>query len=85
MKKTLNIDDKLLKDARVASAAATDTETVRLGLEALVRQAAYQTLQALCGSEPDAMDIPRRREAPQPHLRGGFKPGTKPLRVRRSA
>jgi len=37
MKKTLNIDDKLLKDARVASAATTDTDTVRLGLEALVR------------------------------------------------
>lgn len=64
MKKTLNIDAKLLKEAREATGAATDTETVRLGLEALVRHAAYQALAALRGSEPDAQDIPRRREKP---------------------
>jgi hypothetical protein len=34
MKKTLNIEDRLLKDAKLASGVATDTETVRLGLEA---------------------------------------------------
>ena len=64
MKKTLHIDDKLLKDARLASKAATDTETVRLGLEALVRHAAYERLRALRGSEPGAKDVPRRRESP---------------------
>jgi hypothetical protein len=47
MKKTLHIDDNLLKEARLASKAATDTETVRLGLEALVRHAAYERLRAL--------------------------------------
>jgi Arc/MetJ family transcription regulator len=62
MKKTLHIDDGLLADARRASGAATDTETVRLGLEALVRRAAYERLRALGGSEPDAVDVPRRRE-----------------------
>jgi Arc/MetJ family transcription regulator len=36
MKKTLHIDDALLKEARRASGAGTDTETVRLGLEALL-------------------------------------------------
>ena len=62
MKKTLHIDEKLLEDAKVASGATTDTETVRLGLEALLRHAAYQRLRALRGSEPHAKDVPRRRE-----------------------
>ena len=62
MKKTLNIEDKLMKDAKTASGARTDTEAVRLGLEALVRHAAYERLSALRGSEPDAEDVPRRRD-----------------------
>jgi Arc/MetJ family transcription regulator len=64
MKKTLNIDDTLLESARQACGATTDTETIRLGLESLVRHAAYRRLQALVGSEPDAQDVPRRREIP---------------------
>ena len=62
MKKTLHIDERLLRDARSASGATTDTETVRLGLEALVRRAAYERLRALRGSEPKAHDTRRRRE-----------------------
>ena len=62
MKKTLHIDDELLREARAACGAATDTDTVRLGLEALVRHAAYERLRALRGSEPRARDVPRRRE-----------------------
>jgi hypothetical protein len=62
MKKTLHIDEKLLNEAKLASGAVTDTDTVRLGLEALVRHAAYQRLRALRGSEPNAKDVPRRRE-----------------------
>lgn len=69
MKKTLNIDRKLLAEARKACGAATDTDTVRLGLEALVRQAAYQRLASYGGSEPDAQDVPRRREPPVPRNR----------------
>jgi Arc/MetJ family transcription regulator len=61
MKKTLHIDDALLAQARAASGAATDTDTVRLGLEALVRHAAYERLRALRGSEPSSKDVPRRR------------------------
>jgi Arc/MetJ family transcription regulator len=64
MKKTLHIDETLLREARSASGATTDTETVRLGLEALVRQAAYDRVRALRGSEPRARDVPRRRTAP---------------------
>jgi hypothetical protein len=64
MKKTLNIDGQLFREAKEACGAATDTETIRLGLEALVRQAAYERLRALLGSEPGAQDGPRRREKP---------------------
>ncbi len=62
MKKTLNIDDELFEEAKTACRATTDTETVRLGLQALVRGAAYDRLRALRGTEPDAQDVPRRRE-----------------------
>jgi Arc/MetJ family transcription regulator len=66
MKKTLHIDDTLLRDAKAACAASTDTATVRLGLEALVRHAAYERLRAFLGSEPHARDVPRRREKASP-------------------
>lgn len=62
MKKTLHIDETLLKEAKTVSGAGTDTETVRLGLEALVRHAAYERLRALRGSEPRAREVRRRRE-----------------------
>jgi Arc/MetJ family transcription regulator len=62
MKKTLHIDESLLRDAKAASGAKTDTDTVKLGLEALVRRGAYERLRALRGSEPHAREIRRRRE-----------------------
>jgi len=62
MKKTLHIDEATLRDAKKACGAATDTETVRLGLEALIRHAAYERLRKLRGSETDAKDVPRRRQ-----------------------
>jgi len=61
MKKTLNIDEKMLQEAKQACGASTDTETVRLGLEALIRHAAYQRLRQLRGSEKGAADVSRRR------------------------
>lgn len=61
MKKTLHIDERLLQEAKAAVGARTDTETVRLGLEALVRRGAYERLRRLRGSEPKAHDVPRRR------------------------
>jgi Arc/MetJ family transcription regulator len=61
MKKTVVIDDALLAEARAACQASTDTETVRLGLEALVRRAPYQRLRRLRGTEPEARDVRRRR------------------------
>ena len=62
MKKTLHIDELLLRDAKAACQAKTDTDTVRLGLEALIRHGAYERLRALRGSEPRARDVGRRRE-----------------------
>lgn len=64
VKKTFNVDAKLLKQAKAAAGAATDSETIRLALKALVRDAAYERLRALGGSEPGAQDVPRRRERP---------------------
>ena len=64
MKKTFNLDDKLFQEAKTACGASTDTETVRLGLEALVRHAAYQRMRALRGTERNAREVPRRREGP---------------------
>jgi Arc/MetJ family transcription regulator len=61
MKKTLHIDGQLLREAKSAAGTKTDTDTVRLGLEALIRRAAYERVRALRGSEPRARDVRRRR------------------------
>jgi Arc/MetJ family transcription regulator len=66
MKKTLHIDEDLLREARAVSGGRSDTDTVRLGLEALVRQGAYERLRALRGTEPKAADVPRRRDVAVP-------------------
>jgi Arc/MetJ family transcription regulator len=64
MKKTLNIDEELLKEAKEACGAITDTEAVHKGLEALVRRAAIERIRAYLGSEPNAVDVRRWREKP---------------------
>jgi Arc/MetJ family transcription regulator len=61
MKKTLHIDEDTLREARRACGASTDTETVRLGLDALIRQAAYERLRKLRSTEKTVRDVPRRR------------------------
>jgi len=66
MKKTFNVDSELLKGAKAACGATTDTETIQMGLEALVRHAAYERLRTLLGTEPRARDVPRRRERASP-------------------
>jgi len=71
VKKTLNVDDKLLEQAKLACGANTDTETIRLGLEALVRRQADERLRSFLGTEPDAVDVPRRRQNPSAPKRRG--------------
>ena len=63
-KTTLNIDEQLLAEAREATGAASDTETVRLGLRELVRRAAQKRMATFIGSEKGRSmhDVPRRRE-----------------------
>jgi len=73
MKKTFNVDKELLRQAKDACGATTDTEAIRLGLESLIRQAAYERLAAFGGTEPHAQDVPRRRpefEDPQERKAG---------------
>lgn len=62
MRKTFDFDRKLLKEAQAACGALTETETLHRGLQALIHHEASQRLRALGGSEPDATDVPRRRE-----------------------
>jgi hypothetical protein len=64
MKKTFNVDADLLKRARKACSADTDTDTLRLGLQALIRDHAFERVRALRGSEKTLNETPRRREAP---------------------
>ncbi|MGH9414171.1 MAG: type II toxin-antitoxin system VapB family antitoxin, partial [Terriglobales bacterium] len=52
MKKTLNIDAELLAEARARCGARTDTEAIHQGLQALVRQSAYERLRQFLGTEP---------------------------------
>jgi hypothetical protein len=61
MKKTLHIDEKLLRDARRACGAGTDMETVRPGLEALPPSCCLRT-----ASRPSWIRAKRHRcvEAP---------------------
>lgn len=56
MKKKLRADEAILKKTNLP----TDADS-----EAVLRQSAYQDLRALRGSEPDAQDVPRRREKQQ--------------------
>jgi hypothetical protein len=64
MKTTMNIDSELIRKAKAACNASTNTKTVELGLKALVERAAAEELRKFLGSEPDAQDVPRRREPP---------------------
>ena len=71
MKKTLNVDDKLFEEAKTACGASTDTETVRLGLESLIRHAAYQRIRTLRGTEKVPSEVSRRRESPGAKRKAG--------------
>ena len=64
MKKTIDLDPKLLREAKEATGARTTAEAVRLGLEAAVRHAAYQRMRTFLGTETYSPDVPRRREKP---------------------
>jgi Arc/MetJ family transcription regulator len=60
MRTTLNIDDRLLKEASRATGVTQKTSLVRMGLEALIARESARRLVALGGSEAKAT-VPRRR------------------------
>ena len=61
MKTTLNIDDRLLAEARRLTKIEEKTALVHAGLEALIARASARRLAALGGSEAGVVPIPRRR------------------------
>ncbi len=61
MKTTLNIDDRLLAEARRLSRIEEKTALVHAGLEALIARESARRLSALGGSEPGLKSTPRRR------------------------
>lgn len=58
---TLNLDEKLIKDAMKATGIKTKTEVIRAGLNRLLDDEAMEFLMKMGGSMPDIEDRPRRR------------------------
>jgi Arc/MetJ family transcription regulator len=63
MRTTLNIDDKLVNDARRLTHIEERTELIHEGLRALISRESARRLARLGGSEPGISAIPRRRPA----------------------
>jgi hypothetical protein len=61
MRTTLNIDDKILKEAAELTGVTEKTSLVRMGLESLISQENRKRLIALGGSQKRLRPIPRRR------------------------
>lgn len=58
---TLNLDEKLIKDAMKATGIKTKTEVIRAGLNRLLDDEAIEFLMKMGGSMPDIEERPRRR------------------------
>ncbi|RJG02060.1 type II toxin-antitoxin system VapB family antitoxin [Noviherbaspirillum sedimenti] len=63
MRTTIILDDDLLKRAHAISGKTERSELLHEALRALIEREAARRLARLAGSQPDAKDIPRRREA----------------------
>lgn len=64
MRTTLALDDELLAEAQRLTGTTEKTALVREALRALIERESARRLARLGGTEPGAMDIPRRRAAP---------------------
>lgn len=62
MRTNIDIDDELLAAAQAATGASTKKDTVRLGLELLVRLDRQRSLRSLRGALPWDDDLVRMRE-----------------------
>lgn len=66
MKTTINLRDDLIAQAAKATGISEKTKLIHLGLEELVRKAAYQRLIALGGTDPKAEAAPRKKTHARP-------------------
>jgi Arc/MetJ family transcription regulator len=64
MRTTLNIDDRLIDEARRVTGVREKTMVIELGLRKLIEEAARHRLAALGGRIPRAR-TPRRRREPR--------------------
>lgn len=61
MRTTINLDGKLLDEARRITGVKGRTELIHEGLRALIERESARRLARLGGSEPDLEAVPRRR------------------------
>jgi Arc/MetJ family transcription regulator len=61
MRSTLNLDDKLIEEAKRLTGIQEKTALIRAALEALIAKEIGRRLAALGGSQPDFEAGPRRR------------------------
>jgi Arc/MetJ family transcription regulator len=61
MRTTLNIDDRLLAEAKRLTRLTEKTAVVHAGLEALIARESARRLAALGGTDPAARSAPRKR------------------------
>lgn len=66
MRTTLNIDETLLAQARLLTDIESKSKLVREALRALVERESARRLAKLGGSQPELLDVPRRRLADDP-------------------
>lgn len=63
MRTTINLDDKLLEEARRLTGVREKTALVHEGLRALIERESARRLARLGGTEPDLKPVRRRRAA----------------------
>ncbi len=61
MRTTVNLDDKLLDEARRITGMKGRTALIHEGLRALIERESARRLARLGGSEPELQPVPRRR------------------------
>ena len=61
MRSTLNLDDKLIEEAKRLTGIQEKTALIRVALEALIAKEIGRRLAALGGTQPDFEAGPRRR------------------------
>lgn len=61
MRTTLALDDDLVAEAQRLTGTQEKTTLVRLALRALIERESARRLALLGGTEPELVDVPRRR------------------------